>query len=229
MGVLASPTIEDLLLNVRSMLNQPDSTNSFWSDDELVVWINEAVRRYFTEVVQNNEGLFTTQTDLNIALNTETIALPSDCFEIKALYKKVNNEYIILEYRNDFTSSYTTQGGTSSLSYLPIYEFRGNSIVLKPTPNFAETAGLRCEYIQFPQTMVSGGDTMTAQVSPVFKDLIEMYTVYKAKLKESLVGGTNLHAMAQDNLNDLYAAFKEAIVGRSKYPQFTQPFNPEGC
>lgn len=228
MGVLTNPTVEDLIVNVRSMLNQPDANNSFWADEELIVWINEAIRRYFTEVILHNEGLFTTQADLDITAGSETIALPTDCFEIKALFKKVNTEYIVLDYRNDFTSSYTTQGGTSSLSYLPIYEFRGNSIVLKPTPQFTEVNGLRCEYIQFPQTILTGGDSMTNQVSPIFRDLIEMYVVYKAKLKESLVGGTDLTALAKSNVNDLYISFKDAIVGRSKFPQFTQPFDPEG-
>lgn len=227
MATLTTPTIEDLIWNVRSMLNQPDPNNSFWSDEELANWLNEAVRRYFAEVVLNNEGLFTTQTDLDITTDTETVALPSDFFEVRALYKKSNTDYIILPYQNDFTDSYTTQGGSSATSYFPYYYFRGNNLVLRPVPNFSETDGLRLEYIQFPTTMLLGGDTLTNQVSPIFRDLIEMYAVYKAKLKESLVAGTNLYNGAAENLESLYTAFKNAIEGRSKYPQFTSAFNPE--
>jgi hypothetical protein len=81
--------------------------------------------------------------------------------------------------------------------------------------------------MQFPDQMSVGADTLTAQVSPIFKQLVEMYAVYKAKLKESLVNGVVLHTVAKENLNELYASFKEAIERRSKNPTFVQPFNPE--
>jgi hypothetical protein len=227
MAALTSPTLTTLLTNVRNFLNQPSASNSFWTDAELTVYLNEAVSLYFAEVSHSQEGLFTTSSDLNIVTDTETVSLPSDCFVVKALYKKVTDGYEILEYRNDLTEGYSTQGGTNASSYTPSYFFRGNSIVLRPTPNFSQTAGLKIEYMQFPDQMSVGADTLTAQVSPIFKQLVEMYAVYKAKLKESLVNGVVLHTVAKENLNELYASFKEAIERRSKNPTFVQPFNPE--
>lgn len=227
MATLSSPTIEDLIVNVRNMLNQPDPANSFWSDDELTAYLNEAVRRYFVEVVQHFEGQFTTTTDLNITTDTETISLPSDFFEMKALYKKVTNGYEMLHYRNQLTGGYSTQGGTAANAYFPSYYLRGNNLVLRPVPNFSETSGLKLEYVQFPETLVTGGDTLTAQISPVFRDLIEAYAVWKAKVKESLVNGSNTAALALQNLNDLFLAFKESIGQRSASPTAIRPFNPE--
>lgn len=209
------------------MLNQPKEANSFWKDFELTEYLNEAVRMYFLECVQVNEGYFTTQSDLNITTDTETVALPSDCFQVKNLYKKVTNGYKILPYRNTVDDSYSTQGGSSGEAYTPAYSFRGNSIVLHPVPNFSETSGLRIEYLQFPDQMVWGGDSLTTQVSPIFKQLIIMYAVYKAKLRESLVNNVNTYAGAQANLAELYALFKDAIVRRSRNPSFITPFNPE--
>lgn len=227
MATLSSPTLGKLISNVRNFLNQPNQNNSIWTDLELTEYLNEAIRLYFVEVSHSNEGLFTVKSSLNIVANTETVALPADCFEIKALRKTVTNGYEILDYRNDLTESYSTQGGTGSNTYLPYYFLRGNNIVLRPTPNFSETGGLELEYIQFPETMVNGGDTMTAQVSPVFKNLIEMYAVYKAKLKESLVNGVSMHEVAKQNLNEIYMLFKEAIQKRSANPVYVLPFNPE--
>ncbi len=226
MATLSSPTQQALITNIRNLLNQPESTNSFWSDSELIEYINEAVRIYFVEVAHANEGQFTTTSDLNIVSGTETIALPSDFFEAKALYKKVTDGYVVLPYMNNMTESYSTTGGSSSNHYFPSYYFRGNNLVLRDVPGLSETAGLRLEYIQFPETMVTGGDSLTSQVSPVFKQLIEMYAVYKAKLKESLVSGVNVQGPAVDNLKDLYGAFKESITNRSKNPTFITPFNP---
>lgn len=228
MSTLTSPTLSRTISNVRNLLNQPNPSNSFWSDLELTEYINEAIRMYFGEIAIKNEGYFTAVTNLDIVTDTETVALPTDCYQVRALYKKVNNGYIILPYINDLTNTYSTQGGGDTSTYQPGYFFRANNIVLRPIPNFSETSGLRLEYIQFPDTLVNGGDQMTAQISPVFKQLIEMYAVYKAKLKESLVNGVAVHAVAKENLGEIYSLFKEALTQRSKYPQFTVAFNPEG-
>lgn len=227
MATLSAPTLQQLLNSVRTMLNQPKESNSFWKDVELTEYLNEAVRLYFLECVQANEGYFTTTTDLNIVANTETIALPTDCFQVKNLWKKVTNGYVSLNYRNSVTDGYSTQGGSNNESFFPAYQFRANNLVLHPTPNFSETSGIKLEYIQFPDQMVWGGDSMTTQVSPIFKQLIQMYAVYKAKLRESMVNGVNLYDVPKSNVNELYVTFKDAIARRSRNPSSVVPFNPE--
>lgn len=227
MATLSTPTLQQLLVSTRTLLNQPKESNSFWKDVELAEYLNEAVRIYFLECVMVNEGYFTTQSDLNVVADTETVALPSDCFQVKNLYKKVTNGYALLPYRNNLTEGYSTQGGSSNETYFPSYYFRGNSLVLHPVPNSAETSGLRLEYIQFPDQMVWGGDSLTAQVSPVFKQLLVIYAVYKAKLKESMVNGVNVFAIPQQHLGELYKTFKDTLSKRSKNPIYTVQFNPE--
>ena len=227
MATLSAPTIEDLITNVRNMLNQPSATNSFWTDEELAVYLNEAVRRYFAEVIQHSEGQFTALDDLDIVASANTIALPSDFFKLKQVWRKVTGGYSPLHYRNNLTEGQSTTTESSGENYRPDYYLRGNSLVLSQMPGFSETDGIRVEYVQFPQTMVTGGDSLTTQVSPLFKDLIESYAVWKAKVKESLVHGTNTTALALQNLNDLYTAFKDVIPGRSDSPSAVKPFNPE--
>jgi len=227
-ATLSSPTLTTLLANVRNLLNQPNSSNSFWSDAELTAYINEAIRIYFGELSKINEGQFTTTTDLNIVANTETIALPSDFFAAKGVYKKVNNGYMMLSYQNNMVESYNTDGGAGAETYVPSYYFRGNNLVLRPVPQFSESAGIKLEYIQFPETLVSGSDVLTSQISPVFSQVIEMYSVYKAKVKESLVSGVNTAALAQANLADLHKQYMDVIQNRSKNPTSVIPFNPEG-
>lgn len=227
MGTLTSPTLQALITSARNLLNEPDPNNSFWSDTEMSSYANEAVRIYFNELTSVNEGHFTAQTDLDVVSGTDTIALPSDFVKIKTCLKKVNNGYIMLPYRNNLTEGYTTQGGTSSETYLPYYYLRGNSLVLRPVPQFSETGGIRIEYVQFPDTLVNGGDSLTSQISPVFKQLIEMYMVYKAKLKQSLVNGVRVHDVAAENLSELTKQFKDVVALRSRNPTAVVPFNPE--
>lgn len=227
MATLTSPTAQSLIANVRAFLGEQDENNSLWSNAEIVNFLNEGIRRYFGEVVQNSEGQFTKQTDLDIVSGTDTIALPADFFEVVRLYRKVGNEYIILPYDNAFNESYTNDGPGNTSGFFSYY-FRGNNLVLRNVPTFSETAGLRLEYIAFPETLVTGGDVMTSDVSPVFKDLIEMYAVYKAKLAESIRGNNvDMDSKIKAHVSEIYSQFKDVIKNRSAYPHYTQAFNPE--
>lgn len=227
MALLTSPTLQNLISEVRIILNQKDPNNSFWSDIELTNYLNEGCRTYFIECVQANEGYFTTTANLDITSGSDSVALPNDFFEMRKVYKKVTNGFIALPYRNNLTAGFTTQGGSDSESFLPYYYFLGNNLILRPTPNFNETAGIRIEYLQFPDNMIYGGDTMTNQISPVFKHLIVMYAVYSAKLKESMVNGVQVHQVPESKLVAIYDSFKKVIERRSRNPVFVEPYNPE--
>lgn len=233
MGVLTSPTLGKLIFNVRNMLSEPNSVNSKWTDAELTEYLNEAVRLYFAEVIANSEGYFTVTTDpltnLDITSGTEAVALPSDFFQCKALYIQRNTGWELLEYRNNITSGFSTMGGTGGNTYSPYYFFMGNNIILHPTPQYSATGALRLDYVQFPSTMINGGDALTNQVSPVFKHVIEKYAIVQAKKKQSLVSGADVGvSIAQADLNESYSNFKNAINKRSVAPEYVVPFNPEG-
>jgi hypothetical protein len=228
MPLLSSPTLTDMLQQVRYTLKQPDPNNSNWSDDELLSYANEAIRIYFAELANIGEGYFTATVPLDLVAGQEEIALPADFFKIRALYKIQSQESILLSYRNNLTDSYFTDGGNSSNVYAPYYYFRGNNIVLRPLPQFTETGSMILEYIQFPETLLNGADQLTAQISPVFRQVIEMYVVFKAKFAESLVTGTNTYSIAKDHLADLLKQFRDLNAVRSKTPTYAQAWNPEG-
>lgn len=228
MATLSSPSLGKLLTNVRNFLNSPNSANSFWSDQELTEYLNQGVQRYFVEVSNNNEGQFITKTSLDIVSGAQTIALPTDCFIIKAVRKIVSTGAVALQHIPDQTLSYDNNGGSGSESYFPSYTFRGNNLVLSPTPGYSETGGIELEYMQFPGTLQDASDTLTAQVPPIFKELLEMYAVYKAKLKESLSNGVALDTRVQTLVDSLYHSMQDALRSRSMQPTFIKPFNPEG-
>ncbi len=232
MATLTSPTLGKLITSIRNFLGQPNAANSTWTDSELTEYLNEGVRLYFAEVVKNFEGYFTITTDatsnLSYTASVETVALPTDCFQVKAVYIQRSQGWSILEYRNDLTHSYSTNTGGGGVNvYQPYYFFQGNNLVLRPVPNMSAANALKLDYIQLPDQMVNGGDSLTNQVSPVFKQLIEMYAIYKAKLKQSMVAGVDLTALPKENLSTIYSSFKDTITPRSAYPRFTEPFNPE--
>lgn len=227
---LVAPTLGKLLTNVRNFLGQPNPANSFWTDEEIKEYLNEGVRMYFAEVVKNSDGYFnaTTPALLDVVSGTETVALPTDFFEARALYIQRNNGWEVLEYRNDITSSFVTSGfSNGSNTFSPYYFFRANSLVLRPTPQFSQTGVLRLEYMAFPDQMIHGGDAMTNQVSPVFKQLIEAYAVWKAKMKQSMVSGVDMVSIPASQLKVIETLFRDTINKRSQYPEFIVPFTPE--
>jgi hypothetical protein len=224
---LAPSTLGSYITAVRDMLNQPNASNSFWSDAEITRYLNEAIRIYFLEVTNNDEGFWTKAVTLNIVTNTELVALPDDCFEVKGVWKVVSNGRIPLAYRNNTSGGVITQpgGGSGGETYFPSYSFQENNLKLNPVPNYSETGGLHLEYIYFPDMLAQSGDTMSTNVLPIFKQLIEMYAVYKAKLKESLTNGTDTSALAKRNFDELYVLFRDTVRNRSKFPQFVKPWN----
>lgn len=225
MAALTQPTLTRLITEARIQLNQRNSTNSFWQDDELTVYANDAIRKYFTILSEYAEGQFDKIADLDIVTDVETVALPADFFELRAVYKRISDGFKILPYNNSANMSYDTRGGTSALNYEAYYYFRGDSLVLRPIPNFSEVGGLRIEYTSFPETLIWGGDAMT-HISPVFKELIIAYIVYKAKTKESMVNGTDTASHAATLLGNCFTDFVNTVSKRSKYPTFVKPFTP---
>lgn len=225
MAQLSNPTLKQLLKEVRLILNQSNPLNSLWSDGELTIYLNDAVAQYFIEVGERNEGQFNATADLDIVANQETVDLPTDFFEARSLHKKIVNGFKILPYRQQTLENYESGGPNSPEVYQPYYFFRGNQLVLRPIPVFNETAGLKLEYTAFPETMIWGGDSITSKFTPIFKELIVMYCVYKAKIKEDLVNGGNNSDKAAAHLAQLFTTFKENVGGRSKFPQFVKPYD----
>ncbi len=226
MAAVIAPTLEKLIREARILLNQPRAENSRYTDAELAGYANDAVQQIFLTINEVGEGQFDKTTTLNTVANVETVALPVDCFAIKVLYKLQGNTLRRLEYKQNILNDYEQLGTNSGGTYEPYYYLRANNIVLRPIPGSSETAGLTIEYTSYPDVLVYGGDVMTSGISPLFKELIVMYIVSKAKLKDSLSGGGSGLEIANSHRDDLFRAFKHQLSERSKAPQYIVPFEP---
>lgn len=227
MATLTQPTLNKLITEIRIQLNQRDPDNSYWADDELTLYINDATRFYFQMLNEYAEGQFDTSTTLDLVSGTETVSLPSDFFEIKSIYYHSGDDRIVMRYANNINESYSVQN-TGTGDFIPSYYFRGNSIVLRPIPNSDKSPGLTLEYTRFPEEVIWGTDSLPSGISAPFKEMIVTYAIYKAKVKESASLGVNTYQGYLNHLDILTKQFKETATMRSKYPQFVKPFIPEG-
>lgn len=230
MAQVIAPNLEKIVKNVRMMLNQPRAENSRFADAELIQWANDAIQQIFLTVNEAGEGQFDTITNpgLNVTSGTDTVALPVDCFAVKAAWWDTGTMRRRLVYRQSVLDDvYTSNNPTGQATFDPYYYFRGNNIVLRPTPGFTSTSGpLILEYTKYPQTLVYGGDTMDSGISPLFRELIESYVIAKAKFRDDLSGQGQGYALANDRMVDLFRQFKHQVMERSKAPVFVTPFEP---
>lgn len=191
-------------------------------------YANDAIQQIFHVINESGEGQFDKIDSLDLVSGVETVALPADCFSIKALFKVQGTVNKRLEYRQNVTEDYdNTNTSTGSTTYEPYYYFRGNQLVLRPSPGTNETDGLVIEYTAFPDVLVYGGDIMTNGISPMFKELIVSYIVAKAKFADDLSGGGGGYDMANSRMADLFHQFKHQVQERSKAPQYVTSYNPE--
>lgn len=224
---LVAPTLTRLIQDARILLSQPKAENSRFSDAELSGYANDALQQIFLTVNEYGEGQFDKTTTLGVVNGTETVALPADCFAIKVLYIDQNGVKRRLEYKQNILADYDSGNtNTGSTTYEPYYYLRGNNIVLRPIPGFTSTTALTIEYTAYPTVLVYGADTLDAGISPLFKELIVMYTVSKAKLKDDLSGQGSGYALASSHRDDLFKMFKHQISERSKAPTYITPFEP---
>lgn len=227
MAQVIAPALERLVRDARILLNQPKAENSRFSDSELTGWANDAIQQIFLDVNEVGEGQFDKTANLDILNATETVALPPDCFAVKAVFKVQNTIMRRLEYRQNITMDYDSSATNSgATTYEPYYYFRGNNLVLRPIPGFAETGGLTMEYTAYPNVLVFNGDIMDSGISPLFKELIVSYVVAKAKFRDDLSGLGQGYNMANERMVDLFRQFKHQLMERSKAPQYITPYEP---
>ncbi len=145
---------------------QQESTAGFLSDTEIDRWLNEGYYKYAIRLMLASQGYFETTAGLDITSGQEAIVLPYNFLNDHSLQKMVRVERVLptvripLNYRKRFTEANPTTGVSGGQSFLPTYDFRGNSLILEPTPSFTElnasqTAGLRIVYAALPPKMQS--------------------------------------------------------------------------
>lgn len=226
MATLVVPTAERILRDVRIRLNQPKAENSRWSDPELIDYINEGVQQVYLVVNEMGEGQFDTSTTLNTTSGSATVDLPTDCFSVKAVYFRQGTINRRLDYKNSVVDD-TDSVAAAQGNFEPSYYFRGNKLVLRPTPGFTSTdSPITLEYTKYPTVLVYGADTLDSGVSPLFKQLLVAYAVTEAKRKDDLVNNGNTRSAAESHLGDLWQNFRHQLSERSKAPQYITPFEP---
>lgn len=145
---------------VRSDFSQQNATG-FMTEAEIDGWINEGYYKYAMHLMMASQGHFDQTTYLSFVANTETISLPSNFANVPSLLQVVRVERVLsnarvpLMYRRRYDEAVATGSVVAGYSYIPTYDFRGQYLVLEPTPGSSATNGLFMVYKALPPKLHS--------------------------------------------------------------------------
>lgn len=166
-------TQENIITNCRSLLNE--ATASFWTDAELLRYINDAERdiAITSGCIQKIDTVTTTNATRLVAFSG---------------YKVVAVEYVPTTGRPTYLMKITPKqlGHFTPASTYPERWFEsGTNIGIDPLPNSTYT--LRLYLVDYPSLEMSV-NTQIPCIPPVFHSQIIQYVLYRALLKDKKIG-----------------------------------------
>lgn len=191
-------TLPKIRTDVRSNFNQAGSLG-FLSDSEIDVWINEGYSKYSLMLMIAHEGYFETAVPLDITAQSEEVVLPNNFssnqkkfLKTTILERQLSNRRVPLEYRRRYAANdiNVTSGSAVSDHYLPTYCFRGNSIILEPTPDTSEIGGLRLVFQAMPSRLFSSSPLSAGASTIQFPTTADPRDDYYNESRIYIISGT---------------------------------------
>lgn len=184
---------------VRADFNQSD-VGSFIQEADIDRWVNEGYMNYSHRLMLSDEGYFEQTFGLDITANQEAVALPT-VFDGRGKHMKtillervLSTERVPLRFHKRYNEANSTNGGVGGWSYLPTWKFRGNNIILEPTPTFTEAASATSGLLLTAQVMPARLHLGTAQAggntSITFDTSADPRTSYYVGCQVYIVSGT---------------------------------------
>ncbi len=146
-----------------STRNFPDNTSTFWTDSQLITYVNMVQHEVANEIVQAFEDYFVTQTNLSVVSGCADYTLPARFIKVRRVedIRNPNNPsevYPITMNEKESLGNQSLLNGSSS--YWPGgYYIRGNQIVLTDTPTFTDTSAIRMYYVRALANITSPNDS----------------------------------------------------------------------
>lgn len=213
-------------IRTRQRQKLDEDTASLWSDSELDNYTNETYRKLWEAMIDAGYRKTTKTTTLDLVANTREVALPSDFIRVQLLEHKVGEVYYPCRFyqRYDTVVGSSTAGAATYGDYYSFaYRFIGDNLILEPTPQSDETAGLRLDYYYLPEYLTDDSDT--PDIPSLYHDLLVLGGVIQAKEKEEMIDGTGADAVPFiRDYNDLMAKFLNNINNMTQQRNYVEPF-----
>ncbi|RMG70787.1 MAG: hypothetical protein D6710_06835 [Nitrospirae bacterium] len=160
-GIAGSPNLSVSSLVARVRRNIREFDPEYFTDEELLGFINEAHQKVYDELCMFYDGWFKQSTTISLVAGQIEYDLPTDFKRLlKVILQKsggtllnrpIKLRYIPYQQYEDFNQVYTT---LDTLSYY----LAGTKIGVLPKPKTAVTDALKIEYIPVPSDLTLSGN-----------------------------------------------------------------------
>lgn len=123
--------------------------------------INDAVYEGWDVIVNKQLDYYTGSTSVSVVAGTDTYALPSDFYKLRAVWILDGARYLRLR-PTDLDAAHLLTGQTAGSKSTYRYRVTNRNLVIMPPPARAET--LRVYYVPIKTEMTADGDTLTLDV-----------------------------------------------------------------
>lgn len=135
-------TYSDIITDVRRKLNEPTASESFWTDADLLQYLQEAKDLREAELLGHHEGYNTKIFKADLVAGQRSYELPEEVTVVQRVWSTQVGEKVLLDEDRQHYGSYeldSVQGVTTS------FRLSDNHILLHPTPSDSTTDGLIIE------------------------------------------------------------------------------------
>ncbi len=206
-------TQADTVTNIRSVIDEQTSINTFWDDSEIRVWINDAVR----EIARTTETILEFRADLISIPNVARYALPADVIRLHRIeyVPAGSNQTYFIELRtyDELDQVWGIQQTIQSSypSYAAIWGTPGRMTVqFYPVP--AQGGVFNLYYYRMPGNLNTDGSDANQQLQIPFgwDDLVVYYAEFRARRKAKDQTWQDAYEIFKDELEHLVDVTRSA-------------------
>jgi len=221
-------TVIEILTAARKILKDeiasgtfPNDSSSFFTDSEMLTWLNWAQREYQNKLVQAHEQWFVTATSINIIAGSEEYDMP--CASLKIVRVEDIRDtsapveiYPITFNEKDKYSYFEQLSGANIGSIVNQYAMRGNKFVFRPRPTTSMNSAVRVYYVRRVDDLVTASDI--SDIPLEYHELLVWSVVENGMIKQEATAEAMATVLARRNrlVADLAITAEDRQVQRSR-------------
>lgn len=165
--------------DIRQILRETDSTTSFWTDAQLLIYANMMIDRRVMQLATLDEGWVVDEYETDLVSGQRDYTLPEGTGRVIRVVLTYTEGGSTIERevpRREQIGETVIHGSGSTdvATYYPTYRLQGPLLVLEPWPQFAATGGLRIDLELAPARLSADGDFVDRRFPDVFETLLTL-------------------------------------------------------
>ena len=214
-------TTSEIAADIRARLNE--STADFWTDAQLLVWVNQRYHHLVEAVDRVFENYFITVTTTDSVDSQQEYSLPTDFKRMRRVEINFNVDDDNSVYQRAFPielDHVRLRLGNESLGVTiqrnPIYYLQGDNIGFIPIPDEDGTAAIKLWYVAEQDDLEDDDDVPAIPTGYHYLIVIGACADALQKGKRDLDGASMYEAMYQSGRDKMQEELEDRIIDESK-------------